>query len=46
MEGVEWTKRKYTHSRDTLRNPYIDLNINNKRQDCNMGTVCGREERY
>jgi hypothetical protein len=24
MEGVEWTKIKYMHSRDTLRNP---LNI-------------------
>jgi hypothetical protein len=22
MEGVEWTKVKYTHSRDTLRNPF------------------------
>jgi hypothetical protein len=21
MEGVEWTKVKYTHSGDTLRNP-------------------------
>jgi hypothetical protein len=22
MERVEWTKVKYTHSRDTLRNPF------------------------
>jgi hypothetical protein len=22
MEGVEWTKIKYTHSMDTLRNPF------------------------
>jgi hypothetical protein len=44
MKGVEWTKVKYTHSqhgihRETPLN--IDLNINNKRQDCKTGTVCG-----
>jgi hypothetical protein len=42
MERVEQTKVKYTHSMDTLRNPLnTDLNINNKRQDCKIGTVCG-----
>jgi hypothetical protein len=36
MEGVKWTP-----SGNTLRNPLnIDLNINNKRQDCKIGTVC------
>jgi hypothetical protein len=34
MEGVEWTKVKYTYSRDTSRNPLnISLDINNKIQD-------------
>jgi hypothetical protein len=43
MEGVEQTNVKYTHNRDTLRNPLnVDLNINNKRQDCKIGTVYGR----
>jgi hypothetical protein len=38
-EGVEQTKVKYIHSRDTLRNPLnIDLGINNERQDCKMCT--------
>jgi hypothetical protein len=42
MEGVEQTKVKYTHSRDTLRKPLnIDLEINNERQACKIGTVCG-----
>jgi hypothetical protein len=40
MEGVEWTKVKETHSRDTLRHPLIiNLDINNERQDCKIGTV-------
>jgi hypothetical protein len=47
MERVEHSKVKYTHSRETLRNPLnIDLNINNERQDCKIDTVwgstCGR----
>jgi hypothetical protein len=38
--GRGWlTKVKYTHSRDTLRNPSEHLVINNKRQDCKIGTV-------
>jgi hypothetical protein len=37
MEGIEWTKIKYTHSRDTSLN--INLNINNERQDCKICTV-------
>jgi hypothetical protein len=41
MEGVEQTKVKYTHSRDTLKNPFIDLEIKNERQDCKIGTVYG-----
>jgi hypothetical protein len=41
MEGIEWTKIKYTHSGHTPLN--INLNINNKNQDCKTGTVC--EER-
>jgi hypothetical protein len=41
MEEVEWTKVKYAH-RGTLRNPFEhNLNINNKRQYCKIGTVCG-----
>jgi hypothetical protein len=36
MEGVEQSKVKYTHSRDTVN---IDLEINNEKQDCNIGTV-------
>jgi hypothetical protein len=41
MEGVEWTKIKYTHSGHTLRCPLnINLNIKNKIQDCKTGTVC------
>jgi hypothetical protein len=43
MEGVEWTKVKYTYSGDTLRNPFdINLNINNEKQDYKIGTVCVR----
>jgi hypothetical protein len=38
LEGMEQTKVKYTHSADALRN--TDLNINNKRLDCKIGTVC------
>jgi hypothetical protein len=31
MEGVDWTKVKYTHSRNTLKNSFeLDLNITNK----------------
>jgi hypothetical protein len=46
MEEVEWIKVKYTHSRDTSRYNIInntDLSINNKEQDCKIGTeyVCG-----
>jgi hypothetical protein len=42
MEGVEWTKVKYTHRGHTLRHPLnINLNINNENQDCKIGTVCG-----
>jgi hypothetical protein len=33
MEGVEWTKLKYTQSGDALRNP---LKINNERHDCKI----------
>jgi hypothetical protein len=33
---------KYTHRRDTRETPLnIDLNINNERQDCKIGTVGG-----
>jgi hypothetical protein len=40
MEGVELTKVKYTHSGDTSRNPLnINVDINNERQDCEIGTV-------
>jgi hypothetical protein len=43
MEGVEWTKIKYMHSRDTLRNPLnIHLYINNEIQNCKIGTVFAR----
>jgi hypothetical protein len=42
MEGVEQTKVKYTHSRETLRNLFEhQLDINNKRQDCKISTVRG-----
>jgi hypothetical protein len=42
MEGVEQIKVKYPHNGDTLRHPLNrDLNINNKRQDCKIGTVGG-----
>jgi hypothetical protein len=45
MEGVEWTKVKHTHSGHALRHPLnINLNINNEKQDCKIGTVCGRYE--
>jgi hypothetical protein len=41
MKGVKWTKVNYTHNRDTLKTPLnIDLNTNEKRQDCKTGTVC------
>jgi hypothetical protein len=41
MEGVSWTKVKYTHSRGTLRNPFdLDINTNNERLNCKIGTVC------
>jgi hypothetical protein len=43
MEGIEWTKVKYTHSGHTLRNTFINLNINNERQDYKTGTECMRE---
>jgi hypothetical protein len=43
MEGVAWTKSKYTFTagihRQILLN--IDLDINNERQDCKKGSVCG-----
>jgi hypothetical protein len=42
MEGVEQIKVKCTHSGDALRNPSEhQLNINNERQDCKIGTVFG-----
>jgi hypothetical protein len=42
MEGVELTKVKYTHRRNTSRNLFeIDLGINNERQDCKIDTVWG-----
>jgi hypothetical protein len=38
---VEWTRVKYTHSGHTLRHPLkINLNINNEKQDCKIGTMC------
>jgi hypothetical protein len=41
-EGVEWTKVKHTHRGYTLRPLLnINLNINNKTQDCIIGTVGG-----
>jgi hypothetical protein len=41
IEGVELTNVKYTHSRNTRRNPFdIDLGIKNERQVCKIGTVC------
>jgi hypothetical protein len=40
MEGVKQTKVKYSHSRDTENPLNIDLDINNKRQYCKIGTVC------
>jgi hypothetical protein len=49
IKGVEQTKVKYIHSRDTLRNPF-EHNSNNEKQDCKIGIVCvwgstsGREE--
>jgi hypothetical protein len=36
MEGAELTEVKYNHSRDTLN---IELEVNNKRQNCKIGTV-------
>jgi hypothetical protein len=42
-EQTEGTKLKYTHSRNTQRNPLmIDLEINNERQEYKIGTVGGR----
>jgi hypothetical protein len=41
-EGLELTKVKYIYCWDTLRNSLnIDFRINNERQDCKIGTVCG-----
>jgi hypothetical protein len=41
MEGGEWTKIKYIHRENTLRNPLnINLNINRENQDSKIGTVC------
>jgi hypothetical protein len=42
MEEVEWTNVKHTHNEDTVRHTplNINLNINNERQDCKIGTVC------
>jgi hypothetical protein len=40
MEGIEWTKAKYTNSGDTLRNPLnINSDINNEIQVCKIGTM-------
>jgi hypothetical protein len=48
VEEAEQTKVKYTHSGDTLRNPFeINLENNNEIQDCKIGSVgatCGRGE--
>jgi hypothetical protein len=42
LEGVEWIKAKYSHSRDTLKNPLnIDSDTNNEEQDCKIGAVWG-----
>jgi hypothetical protein len=44
-EGIEPTKIKHTHSRDTWKNPF---GTHNERQDCEIGTagrVLVREER-
>jgi hypothetical protein len=42
MEGVKPSKVKYTHSGLYQETPMnIDLGINNKRQDCKIGTVWG-----
>jgi hypothetical protein len=42
MEGVELTTGKVHSQCNTLRTPLnIDLETNNERQDCKIGTVCG-----
>jgi hypothetical protein len=42
MEGAEWTKVKYIHSRIPWETPLnIDLDTNKERQDCKIGTGCG-----
>jgi hypothetical protein len=42
MEGIEWTKVKYIHSRGRLRNPFEHhLNINKESLHCKIGTGCG-----
>jgi hypothetical protein len=41
MEGVEWTKVKYTQVGIHQETPWnIDLEINHEIQDCEIGTVC------
>jgi hypothetical protein len=43
MERVEWTKVKYNHIRNSSRNPMNNnLEINNKKQDCKIGTAGGQ----
>jgi hypothetical protein len=40
MEGVEWTKVKYTYNGNTLRNSLnSNLDINEDRQDCKINIV-------
>jgi hypothetical protein len=44
VEGAAQTKVKCAHCGDTLRNPLnVDLDINNERQACKIGTVCVEE---
>jgi hypothetical protein len=44
MEGIKWTKVKYTHSGNTLRNPF-EHQLNNETQYCKIGTACGENEK-
>jgi hypothetical protein len=39
LEGVEWTKEKYTHNGLTLRHPFEILIAKNR--TVKIGTVCG-----
>jgi hypothetical protein len=42
MEGVGWTKLKYTSGHTLRHSLNINSNINNERQDCKIGKVCVR----